>query len=148
MSIFELLLDDLSADWLTLHLSEAEFLLLRQFLEAELLLLVIVFEIVEQPCARLEVGKNLQHLLSNFWINLLAVASLASWLVLIVRVLNMNELGVWNILDVDPFDSDRTWPFPRLLPKVLMVDVVRNSTLHFGHTTEVLRLIHTEHEVN
>jgi len=110
LRLLEFFFDDLVADWHSLHLSEAKLLLLYHFLKPEFLLLVVVFEIVKQLCTRLEVGKDLQHFFSNFWIDLLAVTTLASWLVLVVWVLDVNELGVWNILDVNPLDPDRTWP--------------------------------------
>lgn len=138
LSLLQFLLHSLSADWLTLHLSEAELLLVSNLLQTELLLVIVVFEIVKQLCASFKVGKDLQHFLTSLWIDLLAVSSLASGLVLIVWVLNMDELGVRNILDVDPFNSDRTWPFSRLLPKVLVIHLVRNSTFHLGYTAEVL----------
>ena len=106
LSELEFFFDDLIADWLSLHLSEAKLLFLCHFLKPEFFLLVVVFEIVKQLCTRLEVGKDLQHFFSNFWIDLLTVTTLASWLVLVVWVLYMNELGVWNILDVNPLDPD------------------------------------------
>ena len=148
LSLLEFFLHNLSADGLSLHLSEAQLLLVCNLLLAELFLVIVVFEIVKQLRAGLKVGKDCQHFLASLWVNLLAVSSLASGLVLIVWVLDMDKLGVGNILDVDPFNSDRTWPLARLLPEVFVIDLVRNSTFHLGHTTEVFRLVHAEHEVN
>ena len=111
MSLLEFFFDDLIAHWVSFHLSEAKLLLLYHFLKPEFLLFVVEFEIVKQLRTRLKVGKDLQHFFSNFWIDLLAVTSLASWLVLVVWVLDVDELGVWNILDKNPLDPDRTWPF-------------------------------------
>jgi hypothetical protein len=107
----ELLLHCLVADRLSLHLFVRELSLDNDLLKTELFLLIVEFEVIKQLCTGLKVGKDLQHFFANLWVDLLAVSSLASRLVLVVWILNMDELGIWNILDVNPLNSDGTRPF-------------------------------------
>lgn len=60
--------------------------------------------------------ENGHHPLTCFGVNLLAVSALASWLILVEWVLNMDELGVGDILDVNPFYSEGSRPLSWLFP--------------------------------
>lgn len=78
----------------------------------------------------------------------MAVSTLASRSVLVQRVLNVDELSVWDIFDLNPFNVDRSWPFSILLPKVLMLLLVVDSAHHLCNTTKVFGLVHAEEEVD
>lgn len=60
----------------------------------------------------------------------------------------MDELSIWNILDLDPSDADRTLPFSTLLPELLMVDLVLYPAKHFGYSAKMLRLVNTEEQID
>ena len=51
-------------------------------------------------------SKNLQHFFADLGVDFLAVSALASRFVLVVRILDVDELGVWDVLDVNPADVD------------------------------------------
>ena len=112
--------------------------------KAELLLLVVEFEVIKELRGRPESVENRQHFLTNLGIYLLAVSSLACWAILVEWILDVNELRVWDIFDLSPFYLYRPWPFALLLPEVVMVIPVINCTLHLGYSTEVLRFVNTE----
>lgn len=112
--------------------------------KAKLLLLIVEFEVIKKLRRRPESVENGKHFLTNLGIYLLAVSTLASWTILVEWILDVNELRVWNILDLCPFYLDGPWPFALLLPEVVVVLLVINCTLHLGYSTEVLRFVNTE----
>ena len=71
---------------------------------------------------------------------------MASGLVLIEWVFDVDELRVWNVLDEEPINLDRTRPLVVLLPEVLVRNAMFDFRDHFGNTTEMLRLVDTEEE--
>jgi hypothetical protein len=111
---------------------------------SEFLLLIIKFEIIEELCSRSKSMEYAEHFLSNFRVDFLAVSTLASRSVFVQRVLNMNELSVWNIFDLHPLNIDRSWPFSVLFPKVLVLLLVVDFADHLCSSTEVLGLVHAE----
>lgn len=112
--------------------------------KAELLLLIVEFEVIKELRCRPESVENGEHFLANLGIYLLAVSTLACWTILVEWILDVNELRVWDIFDLSPFYLYRPWPFALLLPEVVMVVLVINCTLHLGYSTEVLRFVNTE----
>jgi hypothetical protein len=102
LGILEHLLHRLAADRLPLHLPVRQLGLNLNLLLSEILLLIIEFEVVKQFCARFVAAEDLKNLFANFWVNLLAVSSLASGPVLVVWVLNVDQLSVWQVFDLDP----------------------------------------------
>lgn len=112
--------------------------------KAELLLLIVEFEVIKELRCRPESIENGEHFLANLGIYLLAVSTLACWTILVEWILDMNELRVWDIFDLCPFYLYRPWPFALLLPEVVMVLLVINCTLHLGYSAEVLRFVNTE----
>ena len=115
---------------------------------SEFFLLIIKFEIIEELCCRSKSLEYAEHFLSNFWINFLTVSTLASRSVLVQRVLNVDELSVWDIFDLNPLNIDRSWPFSILFPKVLMLLLVVDFACHLCNSTEVFGLVHAEEEVD
>lgn len=109
----------------------------------EFLLVIIVFEVIVKSRGGSEALEDRQHSLASFGVDLLAVPALASWLVLVERVFNMDELSVWNVLNVDPLDFEGAWPFSWLLPQVCMVFFMVDSLDHLGNSTEMLGLVYT-----
>lgn len=78
----------------------------------------------------------------------MTVPALASWLVLVQGVLKVDELAIRNILDKLPLDWNRSWPFLRLAPQVLVVGLVIDRAQHPSEPLEVLRFVHAEEQVN
>lgn len=99
-----------------LVVSLLEPLLLGESLLPELLLVIIIFEVIVEPGRRPEALENGHHPLACFWINFLAVSALASWLILVEWVLNVDELGVGDVLDVNPLYSEGSRPLSWLFP--------------------------------
>lgn len=60
----------------------------------------------------------------------------------------MDELSIWNVLDLDPSNTDRSLPFATLLPELFMVDLIWDPTEHFGDTTKVLGFVDTEEQID
>jgi len=112
--------------------------------KAELLLLIVEFEVIKELRGRPESVENGEHFLANLGIYLLAVSTLTCWTILVEWILDVNELRVWDIFDLSPFYLYRPWPFALLLPEVVMIVSVINCTLHLGYSTEVLRFVNTE----
>lgn len=125
-----------------LFTSESELVLLDNSLRPEFLLVIIVFEVVVKSRGRSEALEDRQHSLAGFGVDLLAVPALTSWLVLVEWIFNMDELSVWNVLNVDPLNFERAWPFSWLLPQVLMVLFVVDSLDHLCNSTEMLGLVY------
>lgn len=71
--------------------------------KAELLLLIVEFEVIEELRCRPESVENGEHFLANLRIYLLAVSTLACWTILVEWILDVNELRVWDIFDLCPF---------------------------------------------
>ena len=95
-----------------------------------------------------EIKENLEHSFANFWKYFLAVSALTSWFVLIKWIFNVNELGVWNILYLNPLNVNRPCPLVLLLPNIRMIGAMIYSIKHFGNSAKLLWLIHAEKEVN
>lgn len=127
-----------------LFISECELAMLDNFLLPEFLLVIVVFEVIIESGGRSEVLDDCQHSFTGFGVDLLAVPSLTGWLVLVERILDMDELSIWNIFDVGPLNFDRAWPLSWLLPQLLMSGFVVDSLDHFGDSTEMLGLVHTK----
>lgn len=89
-----------------LFISVNELVLLGSSLLPEFLLVIVVFEVVVKSCGRSEALEDRQHSLTGFGVDLLAVPALTSWLVLVEWIFNMDELGVWNVLNVDPLNFE------------------------------------------
>jgi len=123
--------------------SESELLLLCSSLLPEFLLVIVVFEVIIKSRGRSEALEDRQHSLASFGVDLLAVPALASWLVLVEWIFDMDELSVWNVLDVDPLNFERAWPFSWLLPQVRVVLFVVDSLDHLCDSTEMFGLVHT-----
>lgn len=90
--------------------------LLSEPLLPKLLLIIVIFEVVVEPGRGSEALEDGHHPLACLRVNFLAVSPLASWLVLVEWVLNMDELGVRDVLDVNPFYSEGSRPLPWLFP--------------------------------
>jgi len=60
----------------------------------------------------------------------------------------MDKLSIWDILDVDPLNFKRAWPFAWLLPELSMVLIVIDSLCHLRNTTEMFGFVHTIKKVN
>jgi hypothetical protein len=120
--------------WLTLVRLLAESLELE---DPELLLLVVELEVIVQPGRCAVVRKDEKHPLTYLPEELLAVTTLACRLVVVERVLDMDELRVWDILDVQPLELDRAWPLSCLLPELVVLLVVVDLGLHLGHAAEM-----------
>lgn len=73
---------------------------------------------------------------------------MASRFVFIAWVLNVDELSVGDILDINPLNLDGAWPLASLLPKVLMVIIHVHPLHHLSNSTEVLRLVYAEKEID
>lgn len=67
-----------------------------------LLLLVVDHEVIVNSSQWFVICENLKHSFTNSWINLLAVATLTNWLVLIQRILNVYELCVRDVFHMKP----------------------------------------------
>ena len=85
-------------------------LVLLLFEELELFLLVIESEIIKELGGGFEGVEDVEHLLTDFREDFLAVTALTSWLVLIERVFEVDELEVWDVLYLKPLDLDRARP--------------------------------------
>lgn len=70
------------------------------------LLLIEIQEISSQLRCSVKSTEDFDHLLTNFGGDFLAVTALASWLVLVQRVLQVDELAIRNVLDLLPLDRD------------------------------------------
>ena len=114
----------------------------------EFLLLIVELEVVNQPGCRDVVGKHDQHLLASLRVILCAVSSLTSWLVLIQRVFDVDELVVGNVFNMQPLNLDLAWPLAALLPEIVAFLSVLDVTLHLADSTEVLGLIDRKEKVN
>lgn len=99
-----------------LVVSLLELRLLSESLLPKLLLIIVILEIIVEPGRRSEALEDRHHPLACFGVNFLAVSPLASWLVLVEWVLNVDELGVGDVLDVNPLYSEGSWPLSRLFP--------------------------------
>ena len=99
-----------------LVVSVLELHLLNEPLLSKLLLIIVIFEVIVEPGGGSEALENGHHSLTCFRVNLLAVSALASWLILVEWVLNMDELGVGDVLDVNPFYSEGSRPLSWLFP--------------------------------
>lgn len=119
-----------------------------QLFESELFLLVIKCKIIKKFGWWFEIKENLEHSFANFWKYFLAVSALTSWFVLIKWIFNVNELGVWNILYLNPLNVNRACPLVLLLPNIRMIGAMIYSIKHFGNSAKLLWLIHAEKEVN
>lgn len=108
------------------------------FENSKLFLLIIKLEIVKELGGRPEASENHEHLFTNFGEHFLAVTSLASRSVLIERIFNVDELGIGNILNLNPFNADGAWPLVLLLPEVLVLFSVVHSGCHPGDSAKVL----------
>lgn len=91
---------------LILFISVIELLLLGASLLPESLLVIVVFEVIVESRGRSEALEDRQHSLASFAVDLLAVPALTSWLVLVEWIFNMDELSVWNVLNVDPLNFE------------------------------------------
>lgn len=60
----------------------------------------------------------------------------------------MDELSVRNILDMDPLDCNRPWPFALLFPKSVVFYISSDAVLHLGHSAKVFGFIDAKHQVN
>lgn len=89
---------------------------LSESLLPKLLLIIIIFEVIVEPGRRPEALENGHHPLARFWINFLAVSALTSWLILVEWILNVDELGVGDVLDVNPLYSEGSRPLSWLFP--------------------------------
>lgn len=69
-----------------------------------LLLLVIDGEIVKDSSHWLESCEDEKNSLTNLRINLLAITTLADWLVLIQWIFDMDKLCIWDIFDPKPLN--------------------------------------------
>lgn len=76
----------------------------------------------------------------------MAISALTCRFVLVIRILNMNELGVRDILDLHPSNADRTLPLSTLLPQLLVVHIVLNPSKHLGDPTEMFGLVNAEEQ--
>ena len=101
-------------------------------------MLIIYHEVVINASQRLVATKDRKHSLPNTGVDFLTVTALTYGLVLIKRILDVDELGVWNIFDVDPLDVYRSGPFALLLPELIMSDIMSYSVNHLGYTAEML----------
>lgn len=63
---------------------------------------VIKLHFVKHSGWRLECLEDGQHFLTGDRVDFLAVSSMESWHVFVVRIFNMTKHIVWNVLDMDP----------------------------------------------
>ena len=133
--------------WL-LELPVTKVISLLHFLYSEFLLVIVVLEVVIEACRGSEALEDSKHSFTGLWVDFLTVSSLACWLVLVQRILDVDELSVRDVLDINPFDFEWPRPFFWLFPQVCMVLFVVNSCNHFGNSTKVLWFVHAEQEMN
>ena len=60
----------------------------------------------------------------------------------------MDELGVWDVFNVFPFDFNGPWPFSALVPHVWQGLLVVDPRNHFGHAAKMLGLIDAEKQMD
>ena len=113
----------------------------------ESLLLIIKFEVLIQLRSRSEGVKDWQHPFACLGEDLLAVTPLARRFVFVKRVLDVDELSVRDVFNVNPVKLNRTRPFPRLSPQLIVLHIL-NSTFHSGHSTKLFRLVDAEEKVD
>ena len=78
----------------------------RLLLVSRLFLFIVNQEVVVDPCERLVALKHEEHSFSDLGVDLLAISTLANWLVLVQRIFNVDKLSIWNVLDIDPLELD------------------------------------------
>ena len=59
----------------------------------------------------------------------------------------MDELSVRDVFDVNPVKLNRTRPFSRLSPQLIVLHIL-NSTFHSGHSAKLFRLVDAEEKVD
>jgi hypothetical protein len=112
-----------------------------------LLLFIVILEIIENFGDRLVLFEEVIELLSNIRKYLLGVITLVDWSIFIQLVLKSEQVSIGNIFDLQPLEAKRTSPFTFLVPEVLLLSSV-NITGHLCNSTEMLRLIYTEEQID